>query len=672
MELLSPAGDLESLRVAVRCGADAVYIGGPAFSARKNAKNFTEAEIKEAVDFCHLRGVKVYVAVNILIKEEELSVALDYVKRLIALGTDGIIVQDLGLLTAVRAMSEDIKINASTQMTVCSSAGVKLLEELGVNRAVLARELSETEIASIRKNTRMELEAFVHGALCISWSGQCLLSSIIGGRSGNRGACAQPCRLPYTLYIDGKAASKQAPLLCTKDLCLAKDINRVSAISDSAKIEGRMKSPEYAGVVTKVYKKALSGTVTDAEVSDMLSFFSRGGSCKGYWEGRTFGEMMDKGSVGKISASRESVTEIKNAEFEHKRGISFTMTAKVGEPVSLFATSDDFSAYAEGDICEEARNGTFDKERMQQQLKKLGDTVFSPEQIDIVSFGTPFVPVSALNALRRTVCEELEIKICQSFRRTVKDAPEEAVFHVPVPEKPVLCVQVRTHEQLAAARKAGIEEIYTPEHLWEEPFVCALPPLTKEGETIKQNPERMLVQNIGQIPLCVGKTLYGGERLNVTNSRTAKALYKMGFSRVTLSPELNIKEMKKIGTDVPTEVIVYGRLPVMLIENCIIKSHYRCVNGKGFVELSDRMGERFPVICENCRNVIYNSVPLYMADKMEDVRALHPHAVRLMFTTETGEETARVIKAYQDALSGRVPGKADDRITRGHFYRGVE
>lgn len=433
-----------------------------------------------------------------------------------------------------------------------------------------------------------------------------------------------------------------------------------------------MKSPEYAGVVTKVYKKALSGTVEKEEVTDMLSFFSRGGSCKGYFEGRTFGEMMDKGGTGKISASRESTTEIKNAEFEKKRGISFTMVAKEGEPLSLSANSGGFSAGAMGDICEKARSGVLDKERMQQQLKKLGETVFQPEQIKIVSEGTPFVPVSALNALRREVCAELETQICASFRRKAKEAPEAEGIHVPAPETPALCVQVRSAEQLAAAKKAGIEEIYAPEYLWEESYICALPSLTKEGEKLKNNANRILVQNIGQILLSNGKERYGGERLNVTNSRTAKALFKLGFRRVTLSPELNIKEMKKIGTDVPTEVIVYGRLPVMLIENCIIKSHYRCINGKGAVELSDRMGERFPVLCENCRNVVYNSVPLYMADKMEEVCALRPHAVRLMFTTETGAETRRVINAYQEALSGGSPEKPADRITRGHFYRGVE
>ncbi len=674
MELLSPAGDMESLKTAIRCGADAVYIGGPSFSARKNAKNFTEAEIKEAVDFCHLRQAKVYVAVNILIKEEELPKAVAYAKRLVEIGVDGIIVQDLGLLSILRDMSESLRINASTQMTVCSAAGVKLLKALGVNRAVLARELSEKEIASIRKQTDIELEAFVHGALCISWSGQCLMSSIIGGRSGNRGACAQPCRLPYTLYADGKAVTKQMPLLCAKDLCLARDMDKICAISDSAKIEGRMKSPEYAGVVTKVYKKALSGTAAEPEISDMLSFFSRGGSCRGYFGGRLLSDMMDDGKSGKISASRESVTEIKNTEFEKKRAISFCLTAMVGAPLSLSASCDGFYADAAGDICEPAKSGVFDKERMIQQLHKLGDTVFTPCDTEVYHEGAPFVPVSALNALRRQVCEHLEQQICASFRRQAKDA---VLHQTSMPQKglPKVCVQVRTKDQLDAAKKCGADEIYAPYNLIKETenAVLSLPSLSKEGETLQTDgADTVLVQNIGQILPAKGKTLLGGERLNVTNSQTCRQLWNLGFRRVTLSPELNIKELKHIHTDVPTELIVYGRLPVMLIENCIIRSHYQCVNGKKSVELSDRKGERFPILCENCRNVVLNSVPIYMADKMEDILSLHPDAVRLMFTTESGKETEAILCAYQNALAGNAPENIPSRITRGHFYRGVE
>ena len=678
MELLSPAGDFESLKTAVKNGADAVYIGGPYFSARKNAKNFTEEEIKKAVDFCHLYGVKVYVALNILIKQEELERATLYAKKLIELGTDGIIVQDLGVLNLIREMSDEIKINASTQMTICSSDGVNLLKTLGVNRVVLARELSKKEISAIREKTDVELETFVHGALCISFSGQCLMSSIIGGRSGNRGACAQPCRLPFTLLKDGVPVTEESSLLCTKDLCLVKEMDEISAISDSAKIEGRMKSAEYAGIVTRVYKKALLGEASEDEIKNMLSVFSRGGSSDGYFHGRVFGEMMDKSGKEKVTATKETVTDIKETNLEKKRPLHLSLTAKVGEPITLVAESDGFFASVSGDILEPAKNGKFDEERACAQLAKLGDTCFSAENIEILEEGTPFVAISVLNGLRRDVCEKLEKEIAVSFERKAKDVRITQSVEKKTKE-PTLSVSVRTKEQYDAAKALGIREIYLSHDIFnciqEKSGVYSMPALTKEGESIENiKAARVLVQNLGQINALAGKTLYGGERLNITNSESIKVLKKLGFERATLSSELNLKELRHVleNTDFPTEIICYGRLPAMLIENCIIKSHYRCAKEGGAFSLSDRKGETFPVICDNCRNVVLNSVPIYMADKLSDLLSLGVDTLRLNFTIETKEETERVIKAYQQAMEGTVPSAVFDKITRGHFYRGVE
>ncbi len=675
MELLSPAGDMESLKLAVKCGADAVYVGGPYFSARKSAKNFTEDELKEAVDYCHLYGVKLYVALNILIKEAELDFAKEYANRLICMGADGIIVQDLGLLSYIRAASDSVQINASTQMTICSSSGVRLLSDLGVNRVVLARELTEQEIKSIRAQTDVELEVFVHGALCISWSGQCLMSSFIGGRSGNRGACAQPCRLPYTLLENGKAVTKPYPLLSTKDLCLAKEIDQVKAISDSAKIEGRMKSAEYTGSVTKVYKNALEDRASAREIADMLSFFSRGGSSLGYFHGISYQGMMDQGEAGKISASKESTQDIHQTDFTKKRPVSFTLYAKEGEPLCLKAETEGFSADANGKVCERANSGAFDKSRMEKQLKKLGDTPFVAENITIYESGVPFVSISELNGLRRTVSEELAQKICASYRRNIKQVPEQKTGKQNPKQEPILCVQVRTKEQYETAKNCGISEIYISANaeIADDTAVTVLPSVTKEGET-KSKGARVLVQNLGQIYPAGDAVLYGGERLNITNSDSLNALKKLGFRRATLSTELNINEMRKLckHAELATEIIAYGRLPVMLIENCIIKSAYRCVNGKGSVELLDRKGERFPVLCENCRNVILNSVPLYMADKLEDIISLQPEAIRLIFTVENAAECTQIIQAYQAAMQKETVKNPFDKITRGHFYRGVE
>ncbi len=679
MELLSPAGDFASLKTAVACGADAVYIGGKAFSARKNASNFTDEEIIAAVDFCHLYQTKLYVTLNILIKETERKDALAFAKFLIEAGVDGIIIQDLGLLCAVRQMSSDVKINASTQMTICTSGGVNLLESLGVNRVVLARELSKNEIASIRNNTKLELEMFVHGAMCMGWSGQCLLSSMIGGRSGNRGLCAQPCRLPYTLLKDGKPVTNKNALLCMKDLCLAEKIDEIKPYVDSFKIEGRMKSAEYTGVVTQTYQKALAGKLEKAELQNMLSFFSRGGSSEGYFNERSFARMMDYSPSEKVTASRAQLAEIKQTPAEKKRTVSFCLVAKEGTPLTLQGTSGAFSYAAIGEICEPANNAPFDEARANKQLSKLGDTPFALENIALQVEGQPFVSVSALNSLRRQVCDELAKQICESYRRTIQTVSIVTSTTPRKQGKPKLCVQVRTKEQLEAAQSMGVEETYLSHDLFQqigtEKEICVLPPITKEGETLNINgAERLMVQNLGQLSQSADKVLYGGERLNVTNSLSVNALSQLGMKRVTLSPELNLREMKQVidSAAIPVEVIAYGRIPVMVMENCVIKSAYHCTKGAGNFVLSDRMGEKFPLLCDGCRNVLYNSVPLYMADKAEDLLSLNAAVLRLAFTTESYDECRHVIAAYQAGLSGKTPHKVFDKITRGHFYRGVE
>ena len=672
MELLSPAGNYESLESAVKAGADAVYVGGSQFSARRNAKNFTEEEMEKALTLCHLHGVKLYVAVNILIKEAEFSAAVAYAKKLIELGVDGIIVQDLGLLCAIREMSDEIFINASTQMTVASTEGVNFARNLGADRVVLARELGLNEIKSIKENTEnIQLEAFVHGALCMGWSGQCLLSSVIGGRSGNRGLCAQPCRLNYTLLRDGKAVSKNVPLLSLKDICLADRLNKLEPYVDSLKIEGRMKSPEYTAAVTALYKKALMGEVAPEEIEKTLSFFSRGGSSDGYFEGRKFERMMDYRASEKVGATRQDAVKLKEEDFARRRGISFVLSAGVGEPLRLVACCDGFSASATGDVLEPAIKD-FDEMRAKAQLEKLGDTAFYAENIDINCKDNPFVPVSAINALRREVCAEISEKICASYKKEVKETPKlsKTTRSRGVPK---LIIEVNTEEQLTAAKEFDCEIVTSYElskRVSSDFVIC--PAVKKEGEQGKINATKIIAQNVGQLDF--GYEVYGGERLNVTNSASCQLLSSKGVKRVTLSPELNIKEIKEItkNTQVPTEVIAYGRLPVMVMENCVIKSQGYCQKSGGYYELSDRMGERFPIICENCRNILLNSVPIYMADKAADLMSLNVDALRLKFTTETAQEVKKVISAYKDALSGKTPKGIFDKITRGHFYRGAE
>ena len=672
MELLSPAGNFECLISAVRAGADAVYIGGDRFSARRNAKNFTDEEILKAASFCHLRGVKLYVAVNILVKEGELKDAINYAEFLIKSGVDGIIIQDLGLLHLVRKMSDEIFINASTQMTIASKEAAQVAKKLGANRVVLARELGIDEIRKIKKNTDIELETFVHGALCMGWSGQCLMSSLIGARSGNRGLCAQPCRLNYTLLKDGKKVSKNIPLLSLKDICLADKLKEIDGVADSLKIEGRMKSPEYTAAVTTLYKRAILNDIDSGEIDKTLSFFSRGGSSIGYFSGRQFDKMMDYESSHKVSAEKKDAAILKEEDFSKRKNIVMTLTANVGEKLTLFAQSDGFSAEATGDVLEKARKD-FDSSRIKQQLEKLGDTVFVAENTQINHNQNPHVPVSSVNALRREVCMKLSRQICDSYKKSVNKTqkPEKNYRRRTLPK---IVIEVSTKEQLAQAKYAQNCEIITSYELSKQvssDFILC-PAIKKEGENDKIASQKIMVQNLGQIDST--KELYGGERLNVTNSYSCKVLSDLGFRRITLSPELNIHEIRAItnNTDIETEVIAYGHLPLMVMENCVIKSQGMCSKQGGTFELLDRKNERFPIACENCRNILLNSVPIYLADKIDDLVSLNVDAIRLKFTIEDAQTTKKVIKAYQDALSGKIPDGIFSKITRGHFYRGAE
>ena len=344
----------------------------------------------------------------------------------------------------------------------------------------------------------------------------------------------------------------------------------------------------------------------------------------------------------------------------------------MGLPIGLRACCDGFSHFCEGDILERARKD-FDEERCIAQLEKLGDTPFKKGEITVSHIGNPFVPVSMINALRRSVCAELEDKICESFKRCAK----EVTLPEPTQEKKTasLLVEVTTKEQLQAAYELGITEILTGYELSKDTdtdFVM-LPAVKKESDSVAISAKKIMAQNIGQLT-DESKEIYGGERLNVMNSATVRLLFEKGVKRVTLSPELNIKEIKEItkNTHLPTEVIAYGRLPVMVMENCVIKSQGFCSKQGGNFALIDRMSERFPIICENCKNILLNSVPLYMADKMDDLLSLDVDVLRLKFTTENFDETKKVIHAYCDALSGKIPSSVFERITRGHFYRGVE
>lgn len=678
MEILAPAGHFESLRAAVDYGADAVYVGGNHYSARKGAQNFTDEELAAAVDFCHLRGSRLYLCCNTLLKETELNDAMAFIRYAYAIGVDALIIQDWGLVHRVRQELPEFPIHASTQMTIASSDGIDILEKMGASRVVLAREVTAKEIASIREKTQMELEYFIHGALCISYSGQCLMSSILGGRSGNRGGCAQPCRLPYTLLKNGEPITETLPLLCPKDLCLADRVQELKRLGvTSLKIEGRMKSPEYVAMVTQVYKQAVEGNVSDDDIRGMLKFFSRGGSCYGYFHGCTYGHMMDTTDGTKIAGNLP--------EMEKKQKtlpVTMALTAHTNEPLLLRVEhKDGVSVSVTGAYCQQAHTRATEKSRMEEQLKKLGGTAFYAETISIDASDDVAVAIKDLNALRREAIEQLEQQIVNPFHREPVAVPAlEKKIIDSNNNKPSLCAEVSTKEQLQAAIDMGIERIYFPYTLLDyaenvkEPVVL-LPPIHKELQTVESGTkEGICIQNIGQLAQVQGREITAGHRLNITNSQSISMLEELGVTRFVLSPELNMKGISSLRreTDAFLEVIGYGRLPLMLLENCIIKSAYGCACDEGEFALRDRKNEVFPIGSRHCGNIIYNSKPIYMADRMADIKSLQINGIRLCFSLENYETCCIIIREYQEALAGNKKEAPAGGFTRGHFYRGMQ
>ncbi|MBE7034517.1 MAG: U32 family peptidase [Ruminococcaceae bacterium] len=677
MEILSPAGNFEALKAAVQYGADAVYVGGSRYSARSSAANFTDAELSEAVDYCHIRGVRLYVCVNTLLLESELSEAMRFVRYAYQIGVDALIIQDLGLMRRIRQELPDFPLHASTQMTVVNHQGVETLAEQGLSRVVLAREVTKEGIASIRRHTDTELEYFVHGALCISYSGQCLMSSLLGGRSGNRGACAQPCRLPYTLLKNGKPVTDNMPLLCPKDLCLADKVQELAELGvSSLKIEGRMKSPDYVAMVTAIYKRALTEHVSDADIQDMLKFFSRGGSCHGYYDGCTYGDMMDTKGSPKIAGTLPQLQTM-----ERTVPVSMELSAKVDEPLALtMRLSDGRFVSVMGEPCQKAHTRATDAARMEEQLAKLGGTAFCSKDISVETDGETAVSVSCLNELRRQGVAQLEQLLTEPYKRTLPtltSAPRELMRHAGTIE---LCAEVQTEEQLRAAMELGIRRMYMPRSLFAKAEgakekVLLLPPLSKEGQSIDMgDAEAVCIQNIGQLSACRGKQITAGHRLNVANSESAEFLFSQGAERVVLSPELNVKSIMQLRQETKgkLEIIGYGHLPLMLLENCIVKSAYRCDCDGASFSLLDRKQETFPLQTTHCGTVVYNGKPIYMADRMEELKKLHIDSIRLSFSFENYETCCNIIRKYQKALAGGQGAPFGGAFTRGHFYRGMQ
>lgn len=693
IELLAPAGSSAALCAAVQSGADAVYLGGDQFGARRSADNFSAEEMQKWTDYCHLYGVDVHVTVNTLIKERELPQLIQYVKMLNAIGVDALIVQDIGAAEIIKNVAPDMTLHASTQMTVTSAEGVRYLEKMGFSRVVLARELSKSEIENICKNSKAEIEVFAHGAICMCYSGQCLMSSILGGRSGNRGCCAQPCRLPYELVGDNKNVSGY--ILSPKDMAL---VNNLKALKDigvkSLKIEGRLKRAEYVAAVVGVYRKCIDEgrAATDEEIKELLDAFSRGGGfTDGYFTGKLGREMMSHKTPSNSSENRFT-EEVKrrsaNGANIRKIPVSVMGTLKENKPIEVTLTDyDGNSATVTGTLnSERAVNKPMDSERLCAQLTKLGQTPFEAVKVSADTDEGITVPVKEINAVRRSAAEKL------TKLRIKREKGRECSCNMPKiqrekPDTILLTAEVCSLEQLRAAVRHGIKVIYAPLSVTEKikSDEEVLNGIRKNGiEIVTKLPEILGSDSVSARSVLVSSPaaaykyrdtkLYGDFRLNVFNSQTAN--HFSHFETVTLSPELNIHEIRELceNTDADTEVIAYGRLPLMIMKNCPVKAMGKCQNGKNIYKLRDRKKEEFPIMCgEDCTARLLNSKPVFMADKTEDLKKLKINRIRMIFTVENFSHCDKIIYMYKRALEGDTSEykMIENSFTRGHFYRGV-
>ncbi len=688
-EILSPAGSLATLKAAVNNGADAVYIGGKAFSARKNAVNFSDEEIIEAIRYAHLYGAKVYVTVNTIISDSELSQVYDFVKFLYENQADALIIQDLGVLKMIKESFPDFEVHASTQMTIHNADGARLAKELGFSRVVLSRELSFAEIKNISQNVDIELEVFVHGALCMSYSGQCLMSSFLGARSGNRGACAQPCRLPYTLCDSSKKplSQKDKYLLSLKDLCLIDEMRTLKECGvKSLKIEGRMKSIEYVSLVTSVYDKYRNGgTVSKEDYNALKSIFSRSGFTKGYLEENTGRHMLNYDRNNDSVYDKIDPAVLARAEeLAVKSSQKITFDAKVtlddASPMVLTVCAKGKTVTVKGEVLsEKALNVSLDSQRVKAQILKTGSTPFVLGEFTADIKDGLSLPVKEINDLRRRALNELESEL-SAIRNGDGVYPFKPVTAYPDKKDKVMYnAEVRNTAQALAALEAGFDKILVPYGLYIrnkaffdkylERIALVAPPIMRDNRKFAGDalPREIYISNLSQFKTFEGKEVTADFRINAFNSHSVNQLKCMGAVSVCLSPEMNIRQISAIKLTLPAEVIAYGRIPVMTVQNCAVKSAMQgCSCTDGVYYLKDRKGVYFPLFTDKltCTNVLYNSAPVYMGDRLEELPG-GVSALRFIFTLESAEEIKDIYNKYKNNE------KTDDIFTRGHFYRGV-
>lgn len=702
-ELLAPAGSLEILKGVIESGADAVYVGGSMFGARAYANNFTEEELLEAIDFAHLRGVKVYLTVNTLIKNSEFSKLYDYLLPYYKRGLDAVIVQDLGVVKAIHEYFPSMEIHTSTQMTVTGADGVRFLSQFGVTRVVMAREVSLAEMKRIHEETGMELEAFVHGALCYSYSGQCLFSSILGGRSGNRGRCAQPCRLPYT--VEGK---KDEYILSLKDMCGIKALDKLhDAGVYSLKIEGRMKQLEYACGVVKYYRSYIDSMkpVTDADYDRIKALGNRCGFTDRYYFDHNGSDMVTYVKPNFVSNAAEPSPE------KRKLSIEGELVLREGEPGSLTVKRGDVTYKASIEPVSAALKAPLDKKAAIDRINKTGDTDFEFSHIKAQIGENVFVPNGALNKLRRDAISGLCDKLLKKYYRddaryadisSMCELPEHVVKSdathedgaVNAKDYTTICSCMTRAQLDTLISYECFDVFYLDFDMYDrktliQQFADDVKSLTKRNKKVylmlptifradssdyfvsiakeldKVSFEGFVVKNYEELYLTenlfTGKKVILDHNMYTFNDVSKSAFFEHGVSGDTVPLELNSKEIMH-RNNIGSQMIVYGYYPLMTTANCVHKNTKGCDKKQKLIYLKDRYNKSFAVCnnCKECYNTIYNSLPTMLTKNISKLKEAGIRSFRYSFTIETPKQ----IKAVMDDKVAEY--------TNGHYKRGVE
>ncbi len=721
-ELLSPAGNMECLKAAVIAGADAVYLAGKRFGARASADNFDEQELIEALDYAHSYDRRIYLTLNTLIKERELSDIYGFLKPLYAAGLDGIIIQDTGLIGYLKERFPDLMLHASTQMTVTHSSAARLLKELGICRVVTARELSLDEIRSIKRDTGLEIEVFIHGAMCYCYSGACLFSSFLGGRSGNRGRCAGPCRLPY---------NKDEYPLSMRDLCLAGHIGQlIEAGVDSFKIEGRLKSPEYVTGVTRVYRHLIDEYMstgktdaTETELKELEALYLRGGRSVGYLFVHNGPDMITLKSPSYSGPSNETENALR--QWSEARDIRMPVRVHaifhVKQPMSLTLEYDrDVSITVKGDVIEEATGRPATKENVRARIGKTGGTPYIFDAIDLDMDDNCFLPVSSVNELRRRAVDELTKARLKGHRRNDTAADLKKTFADnsfaadDIPVRSSLCpdISVLNVEQLKAVMSGRIKParvyvpydlIYSGKHTADEletivsdaadteiylslpriyrsrsdDYMTELREFIKDRSTLKKcRISGVLARNLEELELLKDADIkiVTDHSVYIWNRRALDRILEYA-DEVTLPLELNLHEIKDIISEEYAgrlNMVIYGRAPLMVSANCVMKTYGKCSGDlNGFKNmLTDRYGKSEPVYvnCLHCYNEIFNAVPTTYHKRLDDIKAMGIGRLRVDLTDESPRTVKELIGFYTESVAGDFP--VSD-YTTGHMDKGA-